>query len=124
MEGAPGSSSLSSEDWDRILSALAKSHDIETAKKLKAEGNRAFPADVLFSGARINEAGQNAINSTLHNKGVPFRLSRIGKYERGEGRRKRLLAFVPCEPKIKPQEKVEKTIRVPFDHEDGGRNGD
>lgn len=84
---------ITEEEWLTLLSVVGK-HPSKTAIEiLKENKNKPTTAIELFGADRQN-SGQAHPNSVFLKHGLPFRLVRIGQFDRTVGRRNRLIAFV------------------------------
>lgn len=91
IEKAPGN--LEQKDWDRISSALKGSKCLPVVDALRRRGNEPTEARIILPN-RFVHSGHENVNNHLRERGVPFRLSRIGRWSRGAARKDRKLAFV------------------------------
>ncbi len=84
---------LSSRDWEVIAAAFKRSKYQNAVTTLMERNNIPTPAHEVLPEEAVNQ-GNDSINNILRAKKIPFQLSRIGRWRRGEQRRDRLLAFV------------------------------
>lgn len=84
---------ITEEEWASLLKAI-EGHPSKTAIEiLKRNKNKPTTAIELFGATRQN-SGQTYPNSVFLKRGLPFRLVRIGQFDRNAGRRNRLIALV------------------------------
>lgn len=92
-EKVEAANNITEEEWGTLLSAIGK-HPSKTAIEILRENkNRPTTAIELFGEDRQN-SGQAHPNSVFLKRGLPFRLVRIGQFDRTAGRRNRLIALV------------------------------
>lgn len=83
---------LSDRDWSTVLAACPGDAN-KALLLLKEAQNEPIAASQLFTGTQANY-GHELANNHLRKAGLPFRLTRIGRWVKGD-RHERKLAVVP-----------------------------